>query len=197
MPDELRPGLWRWTAPHPEWHPFNADGTPTGWSREVGCVLYESDATVVFIDPLAPAQDAAAFWRWADERCGGRAVSVLETIAYHRRSREQMIARYGAGTVAPSTVVAQPLARFAETVYWIPASRALVPGDCLIGTGAGELSLCPQSWIDELAPGRTLTELRDALAPLCELEAELVLVSHGEPARHDGAGALARALRAT
>ena len=82
---ELRPGLWRWTAPHPEWQPADEEGTPASWPRDVGCVLYETGAHGVFIDPLATPDDGA-FWSWADERCGGREVAVLETIAFHRRS---------------------------------------------------------------------------------------------------------------
>jgi glyoxylase-like metal-dependent hydrolase (beta-lactamase superfamily II) len=198
-PDELRPGLWRWSAPHPEWEATGEDGTPTVWPREVGCVLYTSAAGAVVIDPLAPTQDTAEFWRWADERCDGREVSVLETIGYHRRSREQVIARYGALTSAPATVEAHPLAGFEETVYWIPEHRALVPGDALITVPDGELRLCPQSWLDELGSSdeRTLAGLRAALLPLCDLEVELVLVSHGEPTLRDGGAALRRALHAT
>src|SRR5205085_1253679 len=32
---EVAPGLWRWTALHPEWKPEE------GWDQEVGCVYYE------------------------------------------------------------------------------------------------------------------------------------------------------------
>jgi hypothetical protein len=198
MPVELRPGLWRWSAPHPQWHASEDDGTPTAWPREVGCVLYTTPSSAVFVDPLVPAQDAAAFWRWADERCAGREVSVLETIAYHRRSRDEVIARYTARTDVPAAVSAHPLPAVRETVYWIPEHRALVPGDSLIAAPGGDLALCPQSWLDELGPPGTApptqADLRAALLPLCELHAQLVLVSHGEPAL-DGAGAaLARAL---
>jgi hypothetical protein len=199
MPDEIRPGLWHWSAAHPEWHATNGDETPIAWPREVGCVLYTSGSSAVFIDPLAPAGDSAAFWHWADERCRGREVSVLETIAYHRRSREEVIARYSALTSAPETVQPHPLAGFDETVYWIAEHRALVPGDALISTPDGELRMCPQSWLDELSSGSgpTHADLRVALAPLCDLGVELVLVSHGAPTLRDGGAALARALQPT
>jgi hypothetical protein len=197
-PVELRPGLWRWSAPHPEWHAINDDGGPTLWPREVGCVLYTSAAAAVFIDPLVPAEESAEFWRWADEHCDGREVSVLETLAYHRRSREQVIARYGARTSAPEMVEAHPLAGLAETVYWIPEHRALVPGDTLLSVPDGELRLCPESWLEDpdWPETPTLADLRAALLPLCDLEVELVLVSHGEPTLRDGGAALRRALQA-
>jgi hypothetical protein len=193
-PAELAPGLWRWQAPHPDWFPTHADGTPTGWEPDVGCVLYAGERDAVFIDPLLPPADVDGFWRWADEHCQSRAVSVLETIAFHRRSCAEVIARYGASTAAPACVEAHPLEGFTETVYWIPAVRALIPGDSLLGIGGGEISMCPQSWLDDLGAGRTVAQLRAALAPLHPLDPELVLVSHGEPALTEGAGALARAL---
>ena len=202
MPDEIAPGLWRWIAPHPEWQPSHDDGTPRDWPREVGCVLYETDGRAVFIDPQAP-EDDPAFWRWADERCDGREVSVLETTACHRRSRERFVARYaapstpdGGGQPAPDSIEAYPLAAFEETLYWVAEHRALVPGDVLIGDGGGELRLCPESWLDDFSPRPTLGEMRAALGVLSELDIELVLVSHGEPALRHGGAALARALHA-
>jgi hypothetical protein len=198
MPVELRPGLWRWSASHPDWHATEDDGSPTAWPREVGCLLYTTPSSAVFIDPLAPAEGSAAFWRWADELCRDREVSCLETIAYHRRSREEVTARYAASTDVPAGAAAHPLPGFGETVYWIPEHRALVPGDSLIAAPGGELRLCPQSWLDDLrSPGQappTQPDLRAALLPLCDLDPELVLVSHGEPAVHGAGAALARAL---
>ncbi len=194
MREEIRPGLWRWTAPHPEWHATNDDGAPTSWPREVGCVLYESAGRAVFIDPLVP-EDEPAFWEWADQRCRGREVSVLETIAFHRRSREEFLARYSAAPAAPGDVVVSiPLPRFSETLFWIPEHRALIPGDVLLGAGDGDLRICPESWLEEVSEEPTHAALRTALAFLRELDIELVLVSHGEPVLRDGAAALARAL---
>jgi hypothetical protein len=191
VPDQIRPGLWRWTAPHPAWQPTD------DWPREVGCVLYETARDAVFIDALAPAGDPS-FWAWADEHARGREVSLLETIVYHRRSREEFVTRYDADTRTPDHVAALPLDGFPDTLFWIAEHRVLVAGDCLIGTGGGEVSLCPASWLADLDPGRTLSELRRTLsATLAGLDVELVLVSHGEPTLRDGADALAAALRAT
>src|SRR5215212_9729091 len=49
--DELRPGLWRWTAVHPAWEPAEAE-TPGDWPREVGAVAYAAPGALVLIDPL-------------------------------------------------------------------------------------------------------------------------------------------------
>ena len=195
MGEQIRPGLWRWSAPHPDWQPSERDDAPTSWPREVGCVLHRTESDAVFIDPLAPG-DGPAFWAWADELCQGRAVSVLETIHYHRRSREEFLARYGAATTAPAGVLALPLPAFGETLLWIPVHRALVPGDTLICGADGELRICPQSWLDLIDRRLTRAGLRAALAQeLAGLEVELVLVSHGEPVLQGGAAALAAALR--
>jgi hypothetical protein len=159
----------------------------------VGCVLYETDGHSVFFDPLAPAGDEE-FWAWAEERCSGREVVLLETIRFHRRSRDEFAARYGASRQAPPTVVPRPLPIADETLYWLPEHRALVPGDILVGID-GELSLCPPAWLAYLeakpAPAAVAAALRDALA---DLDVEIVLVSHGETTDTDGCAALARAL---
>ncbi len=196
MGEQIRPGLWRWTAPHPDWQPSDSADAPDSWPRDVGCVLYQAPSEAVFIDPLAPPHDPA-FWAWADEICRGRSVSVLETILFHRRSREEFRARYGAATTAPSGVLPLRLPEFHETLHWIEEHRALVPGDSLIAGADGELRMCPQSWLDFIAAGLTIAGLRAALErALAGLDVELVLVSHGEPVLHDGAAALAGALRA-
>jgi hypothetical protein len=173
---------------------------PMLWPRDVACILSENAACAVFIDPLVPA-DQAEFWGWADDRCRGREVVVLETIRFHRRSREAVLARYSAATMAAEAAVpaywgVEPhsLPATDETVFWIPEHRALVPGDVLIGTGGGGLSLCPQSWLEELSEQPTLADLRAAMGGLRELDVEMVLVSHGDPALRDGRAELARAL---
>jgi hypothetical protein len=195
MPEQIRPGLWRWTAPHPDWQPSDGSDAPESWPRDVGCVLYQAPSEAVFIDPLAPPNDPD-FWAWADEICRGRSVSVLETIRFHRRSREEFLARYGAATNAPSGVLPLHLPDFHETLHWIGEHRALVPGDSLIAVDGG-LRTCPQSWLDFVAQGLTIAGLRAALEQaVAGLDVELVLVSHGEPVLHDAAAALAAALRA-
>ena len=64
-PRELRPGLWRWTAAHPDWEPAATPGSPADWPRDVGSVLYETDEAVTLVDPLLPAEPES-FLRWLD-----------------------------------------------------------------------------------------------------------------------------------
>ena len=156
-------------------------------------MLYVTPRHAVFIDPLAQADDAA-FWAWADERCRDRQVAVLETIHFHRRSRDAFVERYSASTEPPSTVDAMPFALGDETMYWLMEHRALVPGDLLVADDEGELSLCPESWFGHLSTKPSADAVRAALAPLLELDVDLVLTSHGRPVRESGSAALARAL---
>jgi glyoxylase-like metal-dependent hydrolase (beta-lactamase superfamily II) len=192
--EKIREGLWRWTAPHPDWKP-EAD-----WPRDVGCVYYEAPEAVVLIDPLVPSDpvESERFWRALDgdvERLG-RPVAVLLTVRWHERSVVPVAERYG-GTVwrrgdtgkLPTGVEAVDVPAAEETVFWLPEHGAAVPGDSLLAEDG--LRLCPADWLPE---GESLESLRGALRPLLELPVELVLVSHGTPILEHGAAALARAL---
>ena len=93
----VAPGLWRWTAPHPEWRPGAEPESPADWDPIVASVLYTTRESAVFFDPLLPP-DPESFWPWADGQVRGRRVAVLTTIMWHRRSREAFVQRYAAST---------------------------------------------------------------------------------------------------
>jgi hypothetical protein len=199
--DELRPGLWRWTARHPDAVDDPKPGSPADWAPDVGCVACAAPETLVVVDPLVPGGAEEEFLARMDElvaRHGPRVV-VLTTIGFHRRSRAVLVERYGASTsraktTLPAGVRAVPIRRAGETMVWLEEHRALVPGDRLLGDDAGGLRLPPPSWLRYLPSGMTIDELRAALAPLRELPVEMVLVSHGAPVLRDGARAIERAL---
>lgn len=192
---QIRPGLYRWTAPHPAYEPDAEPDSPADWPEHVGCVAYEAPEALVFIDPLVPD----ALWPALDRIAKGRGVAVLTTIGFHRRSRDAVAERYGASTsraqkTLPGGVETLPIRRAGETMVWIPEHGALVPGDRILGGRDGGLRVCPDSWLRYLASGMTGAELREALRPLLRLPIELVLVSHGEPVLSGGRDALERAL---
>jgi hypothetical protein len=193
---EIATGLVRWTAPHPDWQPAPA-GSAEDWGPIVGSVLYEQPHVVTLIDPLLPTRGREGFLRWLDGRVARRAVSILTTIRWHRRDREELAERYSPNTTrawnaVPAGVTPRPLRGAGETMYWLPAVATLVAGDRLIVTKEAGLQLCPQTWLEDVHVNRP--GLADLLAPLLELPIELVLVSHGEPVLHDGRAALARAI---
>jgi len=199
-PEELTHGLWRWSAPHPDWQP-GAPGSPEDWPREVGSALFQTSATALFVDPQLPS-DTKPFWRWADACCAGRAVAVLTTIAFHSRSRDAFIERYGAvsydGTddeqILPGGIQCFPIPSRGETLVWLARDRTLITGDAILGAGNGGLRLCPESWLDHGGEAITLEGLRGQLRALLVLPIERVLVSHGDSVLGGGHAALSAAL---
>lgn len=187
---QVAPGLWRWTAPHPDWEPTEQEDSPADWARDVGCVAYATPSTLVLIDPLVTDGDYAPLDTLAESRAR---VAILITIAWHERSRSELTTRYSATADVPDGVEAIEIRGSRETVFWIPEHRALVPGDRILGDRPPGLRLCPDSWMRNLG-GYTRADLRAALLPLLELPVEMVLVSHGEPILGNGHTALERAL---
>ena len=192
--------LWRWSAPHPEWSATATPGSSGDWEREVGCALWTGPGAAVFIDPLVP-EPQDAFWRWADPLVDGLGVHAVSTIKFHRRSRDDVAARYRASTSRAATrlpdgVVPLPLRGAGEVCFWLAEERALVPGDRIIGAPGGGLRLCPQSWLGYLDSPLTRAGLATLLEPLLALPIERVLVSHGEPVLSEGRAKLAAAIQA-
>lgn len=193
---QIAEGLWRWTAQHPDWD-AEADGVS---DRLVGSVLYAGGDATVLIDPLVVPEDAGDAWapldRIVQER--GLPVVVLTTIAFHARSRDAAVRRYG-GRAAdddeqlPVGVEALPFPAAAETMYWLPAVAALVPGDRLLNLDDG-LRPSPPSWTGLMPRPLEAHELADVLRPLLDLPVERVLVSHGTPVLTGAREALARGI---
>ena len=199
---ELRPGLWTWTAAHPDW--TEDEGGPDGWGRDVRSYAHDSGGCLALIDPLEPPSLVEGLIESQD-------VAVLLTMYMHKRSAAQCIERFGATVYAPNErlekiplaahgydvgdelpggVVAQRGGYPFELVLWIPAQGAIVAADTLLG-GEHGLRVQPDSWFDK---GQTRERLRASLRPLLELPIELILVTHGDPVLENGRQALRAAL---
>ena len=174
-------------------------------------------ASADYARPKTPV-DSERFWRGLDRdvrRVGGP-VHVLVTVFWHVRSTAALVERYSARVWAPSAsraavarrsgvvtdvfragerlpggIEAFKTARRTEVVFWIPQHRALVPGDVLLGDGAGGVCMCPESRLPEKTGH---PELATSLRPLLDLPVRRILVSHGEPVLANGRRALAAAL---
>lgn len=76
---------------------------------------------------------------------------VLTTIAWHQRSSDEIVARDAAerhpAAQPPDGVETIPIRGAGETMVWLLEHGALVPGDRILGNGAGGLRLCPESWL--------------------------------------------------
>jgi hypothetical protein len=195
---ELRPGLHRWTAVHPDAEPVPAVGSPDDWGPEVASAAYEAPDALLLVDPLVPEDRADLD---ALVRRHGKPVTIVTTLQFHRRSRDDLVERYEASTSRarknlPRDVETVVIHGAGETMVWLPKVRALIPGDRLLGDDErGGVRLCPDSWLRYLPSGMRQRELREALRPLLDLPVELVLVSHGEPVLAGGREAIAKALK--
>jgi hypothetical protein len=198
---ELRPGLYRWAARHPDADVDPQPESPADWGPDVGSVAYAARDALVLVDPLVPS-DRGDLQGELDAlvRRHGQRVAILTTLQFHRRSRDALAGRYGASTSRakkglPQGVETIPIRGAGETMVWLPQPGALIPGDRLLGGDAGGVRLCPESWLRYLPSKMGHAGLREALLPLLELPVEMVLVSHGEPVLSRGRDAIAAVLR--
>ena len=213
----LAPGVWRWSAPHPDWRPRSP------WVRECACYALDAGPELALIDPLAPP-DPAPLWSALDaliEQLEPEQLVVLTTIHYHVRSASAVARRYrerlpvsvhghpsvrdllgrgvrfepiepGAELPAGARAHAIGKPRRREMPLWFPSLRALAFGDAIVGVEDGL-----RVW-DEPGDAKRAAWYHDrflpTLAPLTELEPEHVLVTHGPAAIGDGRRKLVRAL---
>ena len=117
---EVAPGLWWWTARHPEWQPAQS------WPSEVRCFCIETDGGTVVVDPLVAEDEEELVWTALDRAVERRRqpVFVLLTQAAHARSASAVAARYGADVQGPE----QARAKVA-----LAAFRTLGAGDAVPG----------------------------------------------------------------
>jgi len=171
-------GLWRWTAEHPNWENWPGHERE---AREVGCVYYEADDATVLVDPLVPAGEEDGFFRHLDADVERRElpVVILLTAEWHRRSADEVAARYDArlGGKLPEGVeeVAIEGTDERQVAYFIRPHAALVVAEIFGVDIDGDLYVAPSP-----ALARP-DELEDSLDRIMELPIERLLVSHGEP----------------
>ena len=214
--NEIAPGVWRWTARHPEWHPGE-------FGAEVASFALQTGDELLLIDPLLPDKEdeRASVLERLDELAGGRTTNSLITIGYHVRSAEQLAGRYGGRIYGPQTcakrlddsglltdftpdapgpagatayAIGKP--RRSERPIWLPSHKALAFGDALVANPEGELRVWTQDAVDDKARRFFRERFAPTFDPLLELPVEHVLVTHGEPIVGDGAAALRQALEA-
>ena len=196
----VAPGLWYWTAPHPDWR------GATAWPEEVGCVCYRAPGTIVLIDPLLPPGEEDAFWCFVD----GLAlpVAVLLTASWHQRDSRAIAER--SDTIVWAHESAQPRLDFptrsgtlpdgveaftpdgdaeGQVAFFLAEHETLVVAELFMGTGEG-LRLCPSPAVDDLEA------FRRSMRSLLDLPIERVLVAHGPPVLENGRRRIAEALGA-
>ena len=194
----MKPGIWHWKAPHPEWT------APEDWTQtDVSSYAIDDGQRLLLFDPLEVPADIEAL-------ASNREPIIVLTCPWHRRDAPALAEQHGwpihvpppdppdpdpvqgevfeAGERLPIGVTAYLGMEPNDLLLWVDSHRALVAGDTLLDRGEG--LVFPLDWADRgtgEAPEKILERLRDLL----DLPIELVLPTHGAPADR---AALERAL---
>ena len=207
---ELRPGLWHWTAPHPDWQPTEP------WDERVSSYAVGAGDRLLLIDPLAPPDELL-------ERAKGKDTAILLTAPWHERDAQSLVERLGTPVFAPPPDTAEDLMQKfgitaeqagdgspdlvwlrtgeADKAHWYGAGDRLPFGaEAFPGREHNDLVL----WIEShravvagdtlvefgsgleinprwLRPEVTREQVVDGLRPLLDLPVEHVLATHGGP----------------
>jgi hypothetical protein len=197
---ELRPGVWHWQAPHPDW------SEEERWPEVVSSYGIELGDDFLLFDPLAVPDELRE-----------RATAVVLTAPYHERDARQLglpvhtppadtwqdwVEKFGIDPDRVRGMESEDLAwlragegeghflepgpwPFGITAYagreendvilWLPAVKAIVAGDSLSDFGGGL-----DVWIGD-RKHVTRDEVVGRLRPLLDEPVELVLPAHGQP----------------
>ena len=207
---ELRPGLWHWQAPHPQWEPTEP------WDKNVSSYAIADDERLLLFDPLGvPAE--------IESLAAERETAIVLTAPWHERDAESLVERLGAPVYTPLPdsaqylmdtygITAEQAGDGAPDLVWLlregkgearvysPGHRLPFGGDVLAGHKPNDMVLWVESKravisgdtlvdfgngleINErwLRPGVTREEIAACLRPLLELPVEHVLATHGGP----------------
>ena len=85
---ELGPGLWHWTAPHPEW----SESEP--WDRNVSSYAIDDGERLLLFDPIAPPSEI-------EELAADREAAIVLTAAWHERDARGLVERLGVPVYTP------------------------------------------------------------------------------------------------
>ncbi len=192
--NEIRSGLWHWTAHH---EPIHSDVSS----------YYLADSAVL-IDPMIPAEGLA----WFEQH--GAPEHILLTNRHHDRHSWRLREAFGCtvhcvsdgmhelegrgpaepfefGDELPGGILVHEVDAICpdETALYIPSHRALACADGVVRSrDSGDLAFVPDFLMDD--PEETKEGLREAYRRLLELDFDLLLLAHGTPVVDDGKGEL-------
>jgi hypothetical protein len=174
---EVRPGVWHWQSPHPDWD------QEQWWPELVSSYGIELGDDLVLFDPLA-----------VPDKLRQRATAVVLTAPYHERDArglglpvhtppadtwQDWVEKFGIDPERVRGMESEDLAYAGrednDLILWLPSINAIVTGDSLSDFGDG---------LGIQLGGRTHVTREDVAArlrPLLDLPIELVLPAHGEP----------------
>jgi glyoxylase-like metal-dependent hydrolase (beta-lactamase superfamily II) len=207
---QLRPGLWHWEAPHPQWRPSEP------WSENVSSYAIDDGERLLLFDPLGVPSELG-------DLAAERETAVVLTCPWHERATESLVKRHGVPVYTPLPDTAQFLmdtygltaeqagdgspdlvwlfrAKKGEARPYSPGDRLPFGADVFPGHKANDTVLWVESQravisgdtlvdfgrgleINErwLRPGVTREEIAEGLRPLLDLPVEAMLATHGGP----------------
>src|SRR3954454_4518243 len=207
---ELRPGLWHWEAPHPEWRPTEP------WSEKVSSYAIDDGERLLLFDPLAVPSEL-------EELAAERETAVVLTAPWHERDAERLVERLGVPVYTPLPdsaeylmqtygITAEQAGEGSPDVVWLlrekkGEARPYAPGDRLpfgADVSPGHKPNDTVLWLESkraVISGDTLVDfgqgleinegwhrpgvggeaIAQGLRPLLTLPVEHVLPTHGAP----------------
>jgi len=217
---ELRPGLWHWEAPHPQWRATEP------WSEHVSSYAIDDGARLLLFDPLAGRGELETL-------AAARETAIVLTAPWHERDAQSLVERLGVPVYTPLPDTAQDLMDLfgltaeqagdgSPDLVWLlrekrgearpyssgdrlPFGADVFPGhkanDTVLWVESRRAVISGDTLVDFgrgleinerwLRPGVTREEIAAGLRPLLALPVEHVLATHGGPADR---AALERAL---
>ena len=124
---ELRPGLWHWTAPHPDWRPDEP------WDQNVSSYAIDDGERLLFFDPIAPPTELA-------QLAAERETAVVLTAPWHERDARRLVEQLDAPVYTPLPDTAEYLMQ----TYGVTAEQA--------GDGSPDIAWLLREGIGEARP---------------------------------------------
>jgi glyoxylase-like metal-dependent hydrolase (beta-lactamase superfamily II) len=205
---ELRPGLWHWEAPHPEWSgPENealrrrlaAIGETPSQAGVVSSYAIDDGAQLLLFDPLAAPTEIVAL-------AADHETAIVLTCPWHERDTRRLTERLSATVFVPppdegSPDVAWLLAGDTVEGHLFSAGDRLPigveafpgkePNDVVLWIENGRVVIAGDTLVDfgqgleippEWSPDGVMTkQVAEGLRPLLERPVEHVLATHGGP----------------
>ena len=208
---ELRPGLWHWQAPHPEWRETEP------WDPNVSSYAIDDGERLLLFDPIAPPSELV-------DAAADRETAIVLTCPWHERDMQGIVERHGVPVYAAAPDTAEDLMRMfgitedqagdgSPDLVWLRRERPdnwrpyaagdRLPGgiEAFPGHKRNDLVLWIESHGAVIAGdtlvdfgsglemnqrwlqdvGTTREQVAEGLRPLLDLPVEHVLATHGGP----------------
>jgi glyoxylase-like metal-dependent hydrolase (beta-lactamase superfamily II) len=207
---ELRPGLWHWREPHPQWRPSEP------WDQNVSSYAIDDGERLLLFDPIAPPAEI-------EKLAADRRTAIVLTAPWHERDAQSLVERLGVPVYTPLPdsaeylmqkygITAEQAGDGSPDVVWLlkegkGEARPYSAGDGLdvgVDVFPGQKPNDMVLWLEDqgaviagdtlvdfgsglhinprwLDPDMTWEEVAQRLRPLLDKQVDYVLATHGGP----------------